>query len=76
MIRGVLHQSVQSRTVEGRTRNAVITVIIVQRPTLFPHIAGEHFLLIFYGHGFPGTLIVPAQPCVNTNDIIFLHFLI
>ena len=76
VIRSVLHQPVQSRTVEGRTRNAVITVIIVQRPTLFPHIAGEHFLLIFYGHGFPGTLIVPAQPCVNTNDIVFLHFLI
>ena len=22
-----------------------------------------------------GALIVPAQPCVNTNDIVFLHFL-
>ena len=45
MIRGVLHQPVQPRTVEGRTRNAIVTVIIVQRPALFPHIAGEHFLL-------------------------------
>ena len=76
MIRGVLHQPVQPRTVKGRTRNAVVTVIIVQRPALFPHIVREHFLLIFYGHGFPGALIVPAQPCVNTNDIVFLHFLI
>jgi hypothetical protein len=44
--------------------------------TTIPPATGEHFLLIFNGHGFPGTLIVPAQPCVNTNDIVFLHFLI
>ena len=43
----VLHQPVESWTIEGCPGDPIITVVIVERPSLFPHIPGEHFLLIF-----------------------------
>ena len=46
-VRRVLYQPVQPRTVKGCPAYAVITVVVIQRPALFPHIPGEHFLLIF-----------------------------
>ena len=46
-VRRVLHQPVKPRTVESRTGDPVVTVVVVERPALFQHIPGEHFLLIF-----------------------------
>ena len=49
---------IEHRPVEGRTRNAIVTVGGVEVPALLLHIAAEHDFLIFDGYGFSGSLIV------------------
>lgn len=32
-----------------------------------------NLILIFDGHGLPGSLIVPAEPAINSDIVFFLH---
>ena len=70
---GVRNQAVEIRPVKRRTRNPVITICVIQIPTLFPHIPAEHFTLIFDGNGFACSLVVTAEPAINSDIVSFLH---
>ena len=70
---GIGNHLVESGSVEGRTRNAVITVCRIEVPALLLHIAAEHDFLILDGHRLACSLVVAAEPAIDSNIVVFMH---
>ncbi len=70
---GVSDKLIEPGPIEGRTQDPIVTVGGVEVPALFLDIAAEHLPLVLHGHGLAGSLVLPAEPAINSNIVSFLH---